>query len=324
MTGASSLPFCPAWIDLRHPGASFCVGTITSHTEVTHVRIRLSASQIASADNCRRLHWYQSVRKARVAALAANLAFGHCVDAVTREYLRALTLGLALPDPVIDFRRRWSEKTSTEVLVFSATQSPETFERMGIDLLRALPESWDATGFEVALTANGDPMLDLRLSRDLGCESGIELTLDGVIDVVVYTDRGDLGVIDVKSSAVIHTSLYAVRSDQLTSYQTLVEGNADSLGLPPLRKLGFWDFLKRKASSRVEKPLLVPTRRPQELAEFRQKCFWIAEDILRKRFPKASRLQFNTPCELCDFAQHCVYGDEDGLVFPASVTQKTA
>ncbi|MGH8239600.1 MAG: PD-(D/E)XK nuclease family protein, partial [Steroidobacteraceae bacterium] len=190
--------------------------------------------------------------------------------------------------------------------------------------LRALPESWDATGFEVALTAKGDPMLDLKLSRNLGCESGIEVTLDGVIDVVIYTDVGDLGVLDVKSSAIAHTPLYTVRSDQLTSYQTLVEGNADSLGLPPLRKLGFWDFLKRKASSRVEPPLLVALRRPQELADFRQKCFWIAEDILRKRFPKASRLQFNTPCELCDFAQHCVYGDEDGLVFPASVTQKTA
>lgn len=288
------------------------------------MRIRLSPSQIASADNCRRLHWYQSIRKVRPVALAANLAFGHCIDQITREYLRAITLGTALLDPVSEFQRLWQEQTRTQILSYSATQSPETFERMGLDLLRALATSWDETGFEVALNGKGEPLLDVRLSQSLGRQGGLEVILDGVIDVIVYTPESELAVLDVKSAAALHTALYALRSDQLTSYQILVQGHAAAMGLPPLQRVGFWDFLKRKASSRVEKPLLVPPRQPAELAEFRQKCFWLAEDIRCRRFPRASRLQFNTPCELCDFAQHCVHGEEEGLVFPAIPARQTA
>jgi hypothetical protein len=292
--------------------------------EVMNVQIRLRSSQIATADNCRRMLLYQYVLKVESIAVSANLAFGRCLDEATREYLRSLTLGQPLPDPVADFQRRWARETSSNVLVFSATQSPETFERMGVDLLQALPESWDATGFEVAVNAEGVPLLDVSLSHCLGRHMDFELYLDGTLDVLVYTDEGDLAYVDVKSATAAHTPLYALRSDQLTSYQVLVEANGPKLGLPPLRRLGFWDFLKRRASSRVEAPLLVPLRSREELKEFRQKCIWLAEDIRRGRFPKASRMQFNTPCEMCDYAQHCVYGDEDGLVFPASSTKQTA
>lgn len=288
------------------------------------MQIRLRSTLIATADDCRRMYWYRYIRKVEAVALSANLAFGRCLDVATREYLRELTLGRPLPDPVADFRSRWADEIRTQVLVFSATQNPQTFERMGVDLLRLLPESWDQTGYEVALNAAGEPMLDVKLSHFLGRQADIELYLDGTLDVLVYTDEGDLAVLDVKSAAAAHTPLYTVRSDQLTSYQVLVESNRSMLGLPPLRRLGFWDFLKRRASSRVEKPLVVPLRSPQELREFRQKCFWIAEDIKRGRFPKASRMQFNTPCEMCEYAQHCVYGDEEGLVFPASPAKQTA
>lgn len=287
------------------------------------MQIRLRSSLIATADNCRRMLRYQWMQKVRALAEPANLTFGRCVDIATREYLRALTLGTPLPDPVADFRGRWTETVRTQVITFAATQSPDTFERMGVDLLRLLPESWDQTGYEVALDADGEPLLDVKLSHFMGQQAGIELYLDGTLDVIVYTDLGDLAVLDVKSASAAHTPLYTARSDQLTSYQILVASNRRKLGLPTLQKLGFWDFLKRRASSRVEKPVLVPLRSTQELSEFRQKCFWIAEDIQRGRFPKASRMQFNTPCEMCEYAQHCVYGDADGLVFPANPVTRT-
>lgn len=256
--------------------------------------------------------------------MSANLAFGQCTDVATREYLRALTLGNPLPDPVAEFSSLWKKTVETKILIFSATQDVHTFERTGVDLMRQLPESWDQTGYEVALNGAGAPLLDVKLSHYLGRESDIDLYLDGTLDVLVYTDESDLAVLDVKSAATEHTPLYTVRSDQLTSYQVIVESNRSKLELPPLRWLGFWDFLKRRASSRVEKPLMVPLRSPEELREFRQKCFWIAEDIKRGRFPKVSRMQFNSPCEMCEYAQHCVYGEEEGLVFPTGSAKQTA
>lgn len=291
--------------------------------EITNVQIRLRSSLIAMADNCRHMLLYEYILNVQALATAANLAFGRCVDIATREYIRSRTLGTPLPDPVSTFRALWAQEMSENILVFTATQGPDVFERMGVDLLRELPESWDATGYEVALDGDGNPLLDVSLSYYLGRFTDIDVYLDGTIDLIVYTDESDLAVVDVKSAAASHTPLYTLRSDQLTSYQVLVQGNRPKLGLPPLARLGFWDFLKRRASARIEPPLLVPVRSPQELLAFRDKCFWLAEDIKRRRFPKASRMQFNTPCEMCAYAQHCVYGDDDGLVFAASPSQQT-
>ncbi len=288
------------------------------------MRIRLSASQVAAADNCRRLHWYQSIAKVQARAVPANLAFGQCIDEATREYLRALATDSPLPDPVAAFQALWRKKRDSAPLTYASTQTPEIIEQIGLDLMRSLPSAWDRTGFQVALDSAGAPLLDRWLRAGLGTENGIELELTGVIDVVVYTADLELAVVDVKSAAAAHTALYAMRSDQLTVYQILLSAHQAELGLPPLVKLGFWDFLKRKASSRIEPPLLVPVRTAAELREFRQKCFWIADDVRRKRFPKVSRMQFNTPCELCDYAQHCVYGDADGLAFPASARTTSA
>lgn len=288
------------------------------------MQIRLSASQIAAADDCRRKHWYQSIAKVRTAGYPANLAFGHCVDVSVREYLLALTKGAELPDPVERFREAWALRCDEDELVYAATQTPEQFERMGQDLMQQFPDAWDKTGFEVALDHRDEPLLDLRLKARLGSESGVELVLDGVIDVVAYTQAAELAVVDIKTSQAPHTRLYTHRADQLTSYQLLLEAHRQRLGLPKVERLGFLDLLKRVKSSRIEPPILVPVRSDAELLEFRQKVFWLADDIRRQRFPRVSRMQYNAPCELCDFAAHCVHGETDGLIFPDQPTVASA
>ena len=281
------------------------------------MRIRLSATQIATADDCRRRHWYQSIAKVRPTVLSANLAFGRSLDECMRLYLVALAGGGRLPDPAIEFLQRWRYETEHSTLSYSSTQRPEDLERTGMDLMRALPGAWEATGFQIACAADGSPLIDVDLKCDLGTQDDIAIELVGRIDVMVYTEDVELAVLDVKSAVAAHSALYTLRSDQLTTYQVLVERNQPVLQLPRIRKLGFWDFLKRKVTSKVEKPLLVASRNAQEIREFYEKVFWIADDIRRRRFPKVSRMQFNTPCELCDFAQHCVYGEHEGLSLPA-------
>jgi PD-(D/E)XK nuclease superfamily len=280
------------------------------------VRIRLSASQVATADNCRRQLWYRNIRKVRVLALPANLAFGKCIDMAAREYVQALTLDRVTPDPVTRFLELWSRSREHSVLSYASTQCPEDFEAMGVSLMRQWPDDWEGSGFQVALDAEGNPLLDLPLRVDLGRRGDIEVELYGVLDLAVYARTAELAIIDMKSAVSAHTILHAHQSDQLTSYQLLLQANRHRLGLPTVGKLGFWDFLKRKKSSEVAEPVLVDVRGREQLREFRDKLFWLAQDIAQGRFPKYSRMQFNSPCELCDFKQHCTYGDEEGLIFP--------
>lgn len=111
--------------------------------------IRLSASQIVDADDCRRLYWFKHIAKVKVVGLAANLAFGRCIDVSVREYLGALTLGTSLPDPVDRFLKLWNTARHESQLVYAATQSPADFEQMGRELMTQWPLAWEHTGFQV-------------------------------------------------------------------------------------------------------------------------------------------------------------------------------
>lgn len=283
--------------------------------------IWLSPSQVMTADRCRRMHWYRSIAKVRAEGLPANLAFGRCIDLAVRDYLSALTLGGPLPDPVARFLELWRGQTRGSELVFAATKAPEDFERSGCDLMKVFPEVWTSTGLTVATDTDGKPLVGLRLRMVVGCRHGIKLRFSGEIDLVAYTPAMALGVVDAKTSQAVHTHLHTRRSDQLTGYQLLFEANRRQLGLPGLSALGFMDFIKRQKSSTVEPPVLVPPRSAAELDEYRDKLFWMADDIARGRFPRASRMLFDSPCEACDFSVHCVDGDTEGLVFPDKSTR---
>jgi hypothetical protein len=283
--------------------------------------VYISSTQIAMADDCRFQHWLRFIRKVQVSAEPANLVFGRCIDASVREYLTALATNEPPPDPVTRFRVLWQGARANSPMTYAATHLPEEFEAVGLALMRALPGAWEETGFQVAQDQHGRPMLNVSLQASLGRRGELHVVLTGTPDLLIYTRSTELAVLDVKSAATVHTVRYALRADQLTAYQALADVNGDALGLPPVARLGFWDFLKRKSAC-IEPPVLVPRRHEADLEAFRDKVFWLAEDVARGRFPKASRMQFNTPCDLCDFAQFCIDGNEEGLVFPGDAPKK--
>lgn len=278
--------------------------------------ITLRSSLISTADDCRRRMKYQYLDQVKTTAESANLAFGKAIDRVVNHYLRQITFGQPDIDPVQHFIESWRRTKSTTALIYTATQSPDQFEQTGVDLMKAFPQAWDDSGLQVALTASGEAMLAVYLKCLLGRFASLRVYLEGELDIVAYTREGALVVVDLKTAAQPHTLLYTRRSDQLTCYQILLDQDR-VLGLPNLGGLGFFDLLKRKLSSRIEPPFFVPTRSEREIEEFKQKCFWLAEDIVRARFPRTSRMQFNSPCEMCAYANVCVDGDEEGLERPA-------
>lgn len=275
-----------------------------------------------TADNCRRQHWYQSIRRVKVVAPSANLAFGTCLDISTREYLHAIAVDSFVPDPVSRFLELWRKARAQSPLTYASTQTPQAFENMGVDLMKSFPTAWDETRFLIARDVKRQPLLNVRLQVSLGTKRGIEVILTGILDLIAYSEIA-LGIVDVKSARSMPTPSFAMRADQLTMYQLMLGAHRELLGLPSVGWLAFWDFLKLK-SPRIEPPVCVPPRPVQDLCEFREKMFWLAEDIARERFPKASRMQHNTPCDECDFAPACITDDEEGLLFRGEDPKKPA
>lgn len=191
---------------------------------------------------------------------------------------------------------------------------------MGVDLMKSLPGAWEETRFHIAQDVNRRPLLNVRLQVSLGEREGLEVILTGVLDLIAYS-KIELGIVDLKSARAMPTPSFTVRSDQLTMYQLLLGAHCEPLGLPRIGWLAFWDFLKLK-SARIEAPVCVPRRGAQELREFRDKLFWLAEDIARARFPRESRMQHNTPCNECDFGSACIEDDEEGLLFRGDAPKK--
>jgi len=280
-------------------------------------RISLNSSQLAMGESCRYQHFLTYRRGIRPLATAANLAFGDAVDEAVRAFLLATASGASVPDPVATFLQRWDSLQIAGPLRFAATHTPKMFRKMGTDLMAALPAAWRSTGLTIAVDASDAPLVNVALSMELGARGDLSVEWRGLIDFMAFTDEGHLAVLDIKTATSGHTTLFTRRADQLTSYQLLIGAHQGRLGLPPLRRLGFWDLLKRRARASILAPLLVVPRSAPELEEFVDKIFWFAEDIQRRRFPRASRMQFNSPCAMCDLAALCVDGDKDGLHVPA-------
>lgn len=285
------------------------------------MKVKLSATQLILADDCRRQHAYRYIDGVKTATTPANLVFGSAIDAAMRSFLNALATGVAPEPPEKEFMELWDKARETEQIQFPATKTPQSFRDMGVAMMTALPEGWANTGWTVATDADGAPLTDKYLKAHLGLRNGVAVEYVGKIDVAVYTANAEFGVVDIKTAAQAHTALYTERSDQLTGYQLLVDRNAEDLGVPEVEKLGFFDLVKRKVP-KLE-AVTVDRRSDEDEEEFVEKLFWLGEDIKRKRFPRVSRHAFNSPCSMCDFARLCVYGETGGLVMPAEATRES-
>ena len=285
-------------------------------------KLKLSATQVIAADDCPRKYRYRYIDGLQPITTPANLAFGTAIDEAIREYLNSLAAGTEPTSPEQRFLELWSRAREKAQIEYPATKSPEDFRAMGAAMMRALDAGWRETGWTVATDKDGAPLTDRFLSVDLGVRDGVPVVYRGKIDVAVYTADAEFAVPDIKTAAMPHTAMYSEQSDQLTGYQLLVEANAEALGVPPVEKLGFFDLVKRK-TPKIQ-AVLVDRRSDEQLEEFRQKLFWMGEDIKRGRFPRASRHAFNSPCLMCDYARLCTYGETSGLGIAAVTKHKSA
>lgn len=272
--------------------------------------LTLSANKIITADTCKRMMYYRYILGIKTSVKSANLAFGSAIDTACTTYLYAISMGLSVPNLEDIFLEKWEEETDCEI-EYTVTKTPEKLVDMGKKMVNLFPQAWEKSGLMILVMPDGGPALQVKLSAQLSDTLG----LVGYLDLIAMNDDGEIIIIDLKTAAASYGDLFAWQSDQLTSYNILVEANRHTLGIDAVNKLGFMCLLK-KVKPVIEQPKLVRARSSQENAEFRSKCFDIERDFQQGRFHKASRHAFNNPCDLCNFKQLCTFGDTEGLIIP--------
>ena len=277
-------------------------------------------SHILKHDDCPAAYYLQYVVGVRTAATSANLPFGTQVHDACTGFVKADLLGQSF-DPVKVFETGFKEVLDTQSLEFASDKSEEDFMAMGKKLAERFPEAWGQARLLPLLDSAGEPVVERRFQRRIA--PGI--ILSGTPDIVAMHDDGDVVVPDIKSAAQASDPLFVRASEQLTSYQILLEDpvTAQKLGIDRVDRLGFLEGIKRKVPKTQKgkgptwEPInWAPARSEVAKQALAEKAVAMKRDIDRDWFPKRPRMAYNTPCGLCDFRNYCHKGDATGLVWP--------
>ena len=272
-----------------------------------------SSSRIQTWERCGAMFEKKYILHLKPEVTSANLVFGKAVHKVWADWVLAWHEGDDFDMPTA-FEEEWHRRTTGEAIEYTSRMKEEDLLALGREFGKLFPEAWVRTGLLLAVDRAGKPLVERHLMVRAG-----GITLQGHLDLVVVDQEGRLGIPDVKTPAQASTLEYAMKADQLTLYQILVEGNEESLGLGGVvDHLGFFEGIKRKVGGRkgpeVHLPLWVPPRTEKVKQAYLNKVSWIAQQVRGGYFPERSLGAFESPCNLCDYRGLCINGSMEGLV----------
>jgi len=277
--------------------------------------MRISPSASLKFDDCPRSYQFQYIEGYRQEITNSNLIFGTTMHACIEEYLKELTLTGREIDIMEVFDEKWTDVRNTMSVSYNATMGYDDLKDTGLSLCSQFPEAWKKSGLIVLLEQSGKPCLELKVVVEV---QGITLSMK--LDALCMNMDGEIVVIDFKTPATATGYELARASDQLTAYQIGCEQIAESLGIEEVHSVGFFELVKKKVSKTgrgkgpvIEPPLLIPAKSEQEKGEYIHKLQWMRDDIDRGRFPKRSRMSYNSPCSMCDYRGLCQDGNVAGL-----------
>ncbi len=144
-----------------------------------------------------------------------------------------------------------------------------------------------------------------------------------VLDLVVMNSmNGQVAVLDLKTAAqkLDPESHFGHNTFQLTTYQYGVERTlAHLLEDGRVSNVGYMELIKRKIPKTkgqgptVETPLFFPRRSRELVADMLNTYLRTIRELEQNRFLRPPNLAFNSPCQMCDYAQLCVFNDKQGL-----------
>ncbi|MHB8715827.1 MAG: PD-(D/E)XK nuclease family protein [Sulfuricaulis sp.] len=280
--------------------------------------LRLSPNGVDKYFNCPREYWYYYKAGFRKLAKAATLLFGNighaCINSTVKSSYQKGTV-----DPVTMFREAWRQAQDENVIEYTTTQSPQAMEDTGMRLMELFQIAWEKTGLVPLLDKDGEPFLE----RDLSVRLTDNVTLYGILDgAFLSTIDGQVSAGDFKIPESPYDPISIWQSDQLTNYQILMDGNSERLAIEKTDAMWFMQLIRRSVPKRTGKgpevlpPGVVPRRTDKKVLEYKRKVLWVAENVRKGCFHETPRKPHNTPCLLCDYANHCIHGSTEGLLIP--------
>lgn len=270
----------------------------------------LRPTSLLKYEDCAYAYKLSEIDKVRSVATAAALPFGTAVHKGVLAYVEADARGdTSQVDPVQIFEHTWDEALAGKIVRFSSHDEPELRE-IGKKLCKQFPEAWGDLGLKALISVDGKVLVENRLRMML--DSNTVLSCEP--DVIAANRQNQTVVPDAKTPASKAFEGFAIRSDQLTAYNLAVNTHAKRLGIKPVEKVAFHEGLKQKSARWVYQE--APARTTAEQADYVRKAQDIAQRIRSGIFPKRSAAAYNSPCSLCDFANFCMHGNREGLLFP--------
>lgn len=279
--------------------------------------VYLSHSSSTLMEKCPAAYAYRYRDRLQSQAESVNLGFGRAFDEAVSAFLVGDVYGHDV-DVVSAFTETYTTWASEHVVEISTRwKGQEAIVETGQLLITRFVEWWKGSGFSVMLDREGKPIIQ----RELRVKLPRNVVYTAILDLMVMTPEGQVGIMDVKTPSADCPEGFAISSGQLTGQQLVVEAHAEELGIERVEKLGFLNAIKRPVptSKRGEGPVIAPVqlvdaRTPEQIEEYIQSRLWVADDIRRKRFAKRSLDAYNSPCTLCEFKKFCLTGDRDGLI----------
>jgi len=277
--------------------------------------MRISPSASLKFDDCPHAYKLQYVDGYQSEVTSSNLIFGTTIHSCIEEYLNELTLTGHQADMMEIFDEKWEDARQGQSISYGANMDGDDLKNTGMELCKQFPEAWRESGLMVLVDESGKPMLECKVVIDKGA-----ITLSMKLDALCMNAEGEIIVIDFKTPSSPSTLAMALASDQLTAYQIGVESMAKKLGIEKVHKLGFFELIKSKVPvKRGRGPYIAPlelihSKSVRQKNEYLEKLLWMKEDVERGRFPKRSRMSYNSPCSMCDMKTLCNKGDDTGLV----------
>lgn len=289
---------------------------------MTNVFMKVRPSGILKYDDCPRAYKFQYVDRIRTETTSVNLPFGTAIHDACTKWLTAQSTGKTA-DIADIFREGFQKALDTKIVSFPQDKLPNDFFEMGEALVTAFPAAWIDSGLRVLMDVDGMPMVERRLEAEI--RPGV--VLSGQPDVVALDEKDRVVVPDIKTPAQSSDAVFVDASEQLTSYQLLLEqpNVVAFTGRKKVDRVGFFEGIKRKVTATGkgptwEPPLLVDSRSDSDIDDLKLKIQAMAADVTAGVFPKRPRMAFNSPCTMCDYVGLCHRGDKTGFIFPTSDT----
>jgi len=288
------------------------------------MKLRINASQMSKMDTCG--YAYKTYYNDHLEAAVKNisLVFGDCVHRSITGWIIDCANGNPGMPPVERFNILFFEETRKHPLSYPDKWTEADFRACGQVMIARFVEWWNDSGY-VPLMGPQGPWVERMLTAKLGGPGilpnfpSVQIELYGTPDIIALNRDGEVHDLDLKTTAAEYDPMFILNSDQLITYDILMDANKQPLGIDGVDGKSFIQLVRRKVSTRggkgptIEVPEPTPRASDERIAEFKRKVIDVAEDILRERFHRKSHSAFNSPCGMCDARDLCTKGDMSGL-----------